>query len=69
MPITLWAPLDVVLRRHERRRRAGQVGVGAERSWRAIAEQLDHLGILVDASGTIEETLTLIDEELDGSAR
>jgi ribose 1,5-bisphosphokinase PhnN len=69
MAITLWAPLDVVARRHGQRGRPGQSEDSAERSWRAIAEQLDHLGVVVDASGTVEETLALIDEQLDRATR
>jgi hypothetical protein len=69
MPITLWAPLDVVVRRHGQRSRPRQAEDSAERSWRAIAEQLDHLGIVIDATGTVEETLALIDQALDRATR
>jgi hypothetical protein len=65
VPILLWAPLDVVLARHGGRNRPGQSEASAERSWGAIAVQLDHLGVVVDASGTLEQTLASIDKEID----
>jgi predicted kinase len=57
LALTLWAPLDVVQRRHRQRNRPGQDRDGASRSWHALAAHLDELGVVVDARGTIEQTL------------
>ena len=60
LALTLWAPLDVVRRRHEQRARRGRPHGGADRSWHAIAEHLDDLGTVIDARGTIEQTVTAV---------
>lgn len=38
---------------------------GADRSWHAIAEHLDELGKVIDAGGTIEQTLTAVAAYVD----
>jgi len=65
LSLTLWAPLDVVRRRHEQRAGAGREHDGADRSWHAIAEHLDDLGTVIDARGTIEQTLTAVAVYID----
>jgi hypothetical protein len=58
LALTLWAPLGVIRRRHEQRVRPGRRHDGADPSWHAIAEHLDELGTVIDARGTIEQTLS-----------
>lgn len=65
LPLTLWAPLDVVAHRHQQRDRPGQSHDSAARSWHAIAEHLDELGAVIDAHGTIEQTLTHVADHID----
>ena len=63
--VTLWAPLDIVERRHAERPGPPLSADSAERSWNAMAAQLDQLGAVIDASGTIEQTLAAINDEID----
>jgi hypothetical protein len=65
MALTLWAPLEVVSRRHEQRGRPGGQHDGADRSWHAIAQHLDELGAVIDAGGTIDQTLTAVAVHID----
>lgn len=65
LAVTLWAPLDVVQRRHAQRRRDAQRSGSAESSWHAIAPHLDDLGTVIDATGTVEQTLAAIDDMID----
>jgi predicted kinase len=65
LALTLWAPLEVVRRRYEQRARPGPRHGGADPSWQAIAKHLDELGAVVDAGGTIEQTLTAVAAHVD----
>ncbi len=65
LALTLWAPLDVVRQRHRQRDRAGQRHDSATRSWKAIEDHLDELGAVIDARGTIEQTLTAVADHVD----
>lgn len=65
LALTLWAPLAVVQHRHDQRDRPGQHRDNATRSWHAIAGHLDELGAIVDAQGTIEQTLTATANHID----
>jgi predicted kinase len=65
LALTLWAPLAVVQGRHDQRGRPGQHHDSPSRSWHAIAAHLDDLGAVVDAQGTIEQTLARVSDHID----
>jgi predicted kinase len=65
LTLTLWAPLEIVHRRREQRARPGGRHGGADRSWHVIADHLDELGAVIDACGTIEQTLAAVAAYID----
>jgi predicted kinase len=65
LAVTLWAPLELVQHRHEQRDRSAQPHGSSAGSWHAIAAHGDALGAVIDAQGTIEETLARVAEHID----
>jgi predicted kinase len=69
LALTLWAPLDVVQCRHRQRDRPGPDRDSATRSWHALAGHLDELGAVIDARGTIEQTLAATVDHIEQHRR